>query len=178
MTMQAQATQVEANAWRSGARRRRATPGSWLRRGLETHISLPLFALLLLVAIWMVTNHFVHSERTAADNAARDSVHELIDTYEAQLARNLGGIDQTLDRDEQLAPFAKRGRTYLWMATMASVLLILVVTVVCVWSWRLTGTQRRIRRAQAPMRPPRKRASTAFSSCAACSTRTARSSTS
>ncbi|WP_426176335.1 bifunctional diguanylate cyclase/phosphodiesterase [Massilia sp. TWR1-2-2] len=68
----------------------------WLGRGLETHISLPLFALPLLAAIWMVTSHFVRIEQAAAHNAARDSVRELIDTYEAQLARNLGGIDQTL----------------------------------------------------------------------------------
>ena len=68
----------------------------WLGRGRETHISLPLFALLLLVAIWMVTAHFVRIEQAAAQNAARDSVRELIDTYEAQLGRSLGGIDQTL----------------------------------------------------------------------------------
>jgi diguanylate cyclase (GGDEF)-like protein/PAS domain S-box-containing protein len=68
----------------------------WLGRGLETHISLPLFALLLLAAIWMVTIHFVRIEHGAAQSAARDSVREQIDTYEAQLARNLGGIDQTL----------------------------------------------------------------------------------
>ncbi len=338
--MPAQTNQVAVSTARGGARRRGSAPGRWLRRGLETHISLPLFALLLLVAIWMVTNHFVRSERAAAEKAARESVHELIDTYEAQLARNLGGIDQTLkvlkyavelkgagaalpdlsakgllpsglvfvvsiadrdgaivasnppaphinvageayfefhrnadtdtpfvsqmlrdaansewhlhftrrindaagrfagiaiieadpayftsgyepsrlgergvlgmfgndgvframrsgdvvswgqqagpklverpadpaaapwdgvmrytsarslhgyplsamvalDRDEQLAPYAKRCRTYRWMATMASVLLILIVTLVCAWSWRLTRTQRRIRRAQA-----------------------------
>ena len=68
----------------------------WLGRGLETHISLPLFALLLLAAIWTITSHFVRIEQAAAQGAARDSVRELIDTYEAQLARNLGGIDQTL----------------------------------------------------------------------------------
>ncbi|MET0856518.1 MAG: EAL domain-containing protein [Telluria sp.] len=68
----------------------------WLRRGLETHISLPLFALLLLVALWMAVSHFVRVERDAADAAARESVNELIDTYEAQLARSLGGIDQTM----------------------------------------------------------------------------------
>ena len=68
----------------------------WLGRGRETHISLPLFALLLLAALWTATSHFVRVEQAAAQSAARDSVRELIDTYEAQLARNLGGIDQTL----------------------------------------------------------------------------------
>jgi diguanylate cyclase (GGDEF)-like protein/PAS domain S-box-containing protein len=328
----------------TGARIHRAAPHSpaplrWLARGRETHISLPLFALLLLVAIWMVASHFVANERAAAQVAARESVHELMDTYEAQLGRSLGGIDQTLkvlkyavelkgaaaalptlagkgmlpsglvfvvsiadrngmivasnppapridvsqqryfavhrssdadtpfvsemlrdaanpewhlhftrrindadgrfngiaiveadpayftsgyersrqgergvlgmfgtdgvframrsgdkvswgqaaglepvespaaavpsawdgvprftsvrrlhdfplsamvalDRDEQLAPFAKRCRTYLWVAAVASLLLIVMVTLVCVWSWQLTRTQRRVRRAQ------------------------------
>ncbi|RSZ57443.1 EAL domain-containing protein [Massilia atriviolacea] len=64
--------------------------------GQETHISLPLFAVLLLVIIWMATDHFIGIERSAAQNAARDSSRELIDTYEAQMQRNLGSIDQTL----------------------------------------------------------------------------------
>src|SRR5450830_1729247 len=74
----------------------RAVLAHWLRRGLETHISLPLFALLLLAAIWSLTFHFIAVERAAATAAALDAVHEMADTYEAQLARNLGGIDQTL----------------------------------------------------------------------------------
>jgi diguanylate cyclase (GGDEF)-like protein/PAS domain S-box-containing protein len=74
----------------------RAVLAHWLRRGLETHISLPLFALLLLAAIWSLTFHFIAAERAAANAAALDAVHEMADTYEAQLARNLGGIDQTL----------------------------------------------------------------------------------
>ncbi|NHZ95304.1 EAL domain-containing protein [Massilia sp. CCM 8734] len=64
--------------------------------GQETHISLPLFAMLLLVMIWMATDHFIGIERTAAQSAARASSLELIDTYEAQMQRNLGSIDQTL----------------------------------------------------------------------------------
>jgi diguanylate cyclase (GGDEF)-like protein len=79
---------------RAGAGKGR--PGRWLRRGLETHISLPLFALLLLVALWMAASHFVRTERLSTQSKVRDSAHELIDTYEAQLARSLGGIDQTL----------------------------------------------------------------------------------
>ncbi|GGX93981.1 EAL domain-containing protein [Massilia dura] len=68
----------------------------WLRLGLETYVSLPLFMLLLLGVIWAATFHFIGNERTAAQTAARDSVMELLDTYEAQVARNLNGIDQTL----------------------------------------------------------------------------------
>ena len=38
----------------------------WLRRGLDTHISLPLFALLLLVAIWLLSLHEIDAERVRA----------------------------------------------------------------------------------------------------------------
>ncbi len=68
----------------------------WLRLGLETYVSLPLFAVLLLAVIWGATLHFIGNERAAAQAGARDSVAELLDTYEAQVARNLNGIDQTL----------------------------------------------------------------------------------
>ena len=72
---------------------------SWARLlglGLDTHISLPLFAALLLCVIAYATNHFIDVERRAAQLAAADSARELIDTYEAQVQRNLGAIDQTL----------------------------------------------------------------------------------
>jgi diguanylate cyclase (GGDEF)-like protein len=70
--------------------------GRWLSRALETHISLPLFALLPLIAIWVVTFHFIDAERRTATAAARDAAHEQVDTYEAQMVRNLTAIDQTL----------------------------------------------------------------------------------
>ena len=72
----------------------------WLRHllesPLETHFALPLFALLPLAAIWIATFHFIDVERRAAVNGARDATHELVETYEAQMARNLNAIDQTL----------------------------------------------------------------------------------
>ncbi|WP_432377244.1 bifunctional diguanylate cyclase/phosphodiesterase [Duganella sp. P38] len=68
----------------------------WLRRGLDTHVSLPLFALLLLVAIWLVTFHQIDADRDLAREAADDSLHEMLGTYEAQVARSVDGIDQTL----------------------------------------------------------------------------------
>ncbi|MYM89307.1 EAL domain-containing protein [Rugamonas sp. FT82W] len=68
----------------------------WLRRGLDTHFSLPLFAFLLLVAIWVVTFHEVDADRVHAREAAADSLRELMGTYEAQVARSLDSIDQTL----------------------------------------------------------------------------------
>ncbi|MES2317291.1 MAG: EAL domain-containing protein [Pseudomonadota bacterium] len=83
-------------AARAIAPRKRKRLARWLGHGLETHISLPLFAALLLVVIWTSTFHFIEIERTAAHGAARNSSRELLDTYEAQVQRNLGGIDQTL----------------------------------------------------------------------------------
>jgi len=68
----------------------------WYGRLLETHVALPLFALLPLLAIWIATFHFIEVERGGAANAARDAVSELAETYEAQVARNLNAIDQTL----------------------------------------------------------------------------------
>jgi len=68
----------------------------WQRRGLDTHVSLPLFALLLLVAIWVVTFHEIDAERAHARDAAADSLQEMLGTYEAQVARSIDGIDQTL----------------------------------------------------------------------------------
>ena len=68
----------------------------WLRRGLDTHISLPLFALLLLVAIWLLSLHEIDVERGRAREAAADTLREVLGTYEAQVARGLDGIDQTL----------------------------------------------------------------------------------
>jgi diguanylate cyclase (GGDEF)-like protein/PAS domain S-box-containing protein len=68
----------------------------WLRRALETHVALPMFALLALVAIWLATFHFIAADREAAVVAARDAAREQADTYEAQMARSLNAIDQTL----------------------------------------------------------------------------------
>ena len=79
---------------RRPARRNRLA--RWLGRGLETHIALPLFALLLLAAMWPLTLRFIDSERQAAGAAAEVATRERLDTYEAQMARSLNGIDQTL----------------------------------------------------------------------------------
>ncbi|MGV7207276.1 EAL domain-containing protein [Oxalobacteraceae bacterium A2-2] len=68
----------------------------WLRRGIDTHVSAPLFSLLLLGAIWGLTWHMIENDRATAQEAAADSLRELLDTYEAQVARGLAGIDQNL----------------------------------------------------------------------------------
>jgi diguanylate cyclase (GGDEF)-like protein/PAS domain S-box-containing protein len=78
------------------AGRRRAALVRLLGRGLETHVALPLFALLLVAALWLATLHMVHEEEAAAREAAVEATRELVDTYEAQMARSLSGIDQTL----------------------------------------------------------------------------------
>ena len=70
--------------------------GRWFGRALETYIALPLFALLPLAAIWIATFHFIEAERVAAADGARDAAREQVETYEAQMARNLNAIDQTL----------------------------------------------------------------------------------
>ncbi|MDY0976903.1 EAL domain-containing protein [Massilia sp. CFBP9012] len=76
--------------------RARRMPARWLALALETHISLPLFALFLLGAMWFGTLHVIEVERRTAAAAARDATQELLDTYEAQMARSLSNIDQTL----------------------------------------------------------------------------------
>jgi diguanylate cyclase (GGDEF)-like protein/PAS domain S-box-containing protein len=68
----------------------------WLNRGLEAPVFLPLFAFLLVCAIFAATFHFSETERTTALRGAGYSTHELMDTYEAQVVRNLDVIDQTL----------------------------------------------------------------------------------
>ena len=73
-----------------------AAPGRWRGLALETHTSLPLFALLLLAAVWGVCLHAIDTERARAEAALTASSAELIDAYEAQMARSLGGLDQTL----------------------------------------------------------------------------------
>ena len=68
----------------------------WLRRGIDTHMVLPLFALILVAVIWSLALQASRNERSVALAGARHSINELIDTYEAHVARNLATIEQTL----------------------------------------------------------------------------------
>ena len=68
----------------------------WLRMCLETHVSLPLFTIVLLAVVWATTLHFIDSEEAAARQVAAESAGEMIATYEAQVARSINGIEQTL----------------------------------------------------------------------------------
>ncbi len=63
---------------------------------LEAYVLFPLFMLALLVVLWFTTMHLIRIENATADRVAADSTLELIESYEAQMIRNLGGIAQTL----------------------------------------------------------------------------------
>ncbi|MDR5826575.1 EAL domain-containing protein [Caballeronia sp. LP006] len=67
-----------------------------MRRALEAHVMIPVFAVFLLAIIWVIVLQLVHTQRMAAEIAASELGRELADTYEAQLVRNLATIDQTL----------------------------------------------------------------------------------
>lgn len=63
---------------------------------LEVPVMLPLGALLLLAAVWVLAIHFIDVELTNTHAEAQLSSREQVDTYEAQMVRSLGSIDQTL----------------------------------------------------------------------------------
>ncbi|KQQ89047.1 signaling protein [Massilia sp. Leaf139] len=75
---------------------RRSALARWLGRGLDTHISLPLFAILLVIGMWILTLRVIDADRAAAHDAVHAATLERVETYEAQMARSLNGIDQTL----------------------------------------------------------------------------------
>jgi diguanylate cyclase (GGDEF)-like protein len=68
----------------------------WLLRWMEAHVWLPLLTLLVLSVLWGFTLHAIEIERARAQVAARELNQELMNTYEVQIVRNLGSIDQTL----------------------------------------------------------------------------------
>jgi signal transduction histidine kinase/CheY-like chemotaxis protein/HPt (histidine-containing phosphotransfer) domain-containing protein len=71
------------------------------RRGLnwvaEPAVLFPVIGLLLLTAIWGATLGILKLKHSDAEHAASVSSRELLDTYEAQVARALHEIDQTLN---------------------------------------------------------------------------------
>jgi len=72
-----------------------------LRRGLnriaEPAVLFPVVAILLLTAIWVSTLGLIRLKYSDAEHAASVSSRELLDTYDAQAARALHEIDQTLN---------------------------------------------------------------------------------
>ena len=65
-------------------------------RVFEPAILFPAMAVLLLAVIWGSTLHLVSIERASAVTKAADSSNELLETYEAQMARSLALIGQAL----------------------------------------------------------------------------------
>jgi diguanylate cyclase (GGDEF)-like protein len=68
-----------------------------LGRATEPQILFPLIALCLLTAIWVTTLSILKVRHSDAEHAAALSSRELLGTYEAQVERSLGDIDQALD---------------------------------------------------------------------------------
>jgi diguanylate cyclase (GGDEF)-like protein len=68
-----------------------------LGRATEPQILFPLIAVFLLAAIWVTTWDVLKVRRADAEHAAALLSRELLGTYEAQVVRSLGDIDQALD---------------------------------------------------------------------------------
>jgi diguanylate cyclase (GGDEF)-like protein len=68
-----------------------------LGRATEPQILFPLVAVCLLVGIWGTTLEVLKVRRADAEHAAAVSSRELLDTYEAQVVRALGEIDEALN---------------------------------------------------------------------------------
>ncbi len=63
---------------------------------IEPNVLFPIFAVLGSFLLWWATLNLIKLERTTAEDAAKDSVQELTETYEAQVVRALREIDQEL----------------------------------------------------------------------------------
>jgi diguanylate cyclase (GGDEF)-like protein len=68
-----------------------------LGRATEPQILFPIIALCLLTAIWGTTLSVLKVRRADAEHAAAVSSRELLGTYEAQVVRALGEIDEALN---------------------------------------------------------------------------------
>lgn len=67
-----------------------------LTRVAEPVVLFPMIAILLLTVIWTATVGLIRLNHTNAEHAASASSRELLDTYDAQVARALHEVDQTL----------------------------------------------------------------------------------
>src|SRR6204780_251024 len=68
-----------------------------LGRVTEPQILFPLIAVFLLTAVWGTTWDVLKVRRADAEHAAAVSSRELLGTYEAQVVRALGEIDEALN---------------------------------------------------------------------------------
>ena len=76
--------------------RERGRLGRWVHRITDPPVLFPALAVLLLGVLWVGTLDLIQVERENARSTARATSQELLDTYEAQVARVLGEIDGTL----------------------------------------------------------------------------------
>jgi diguanylate cyclase (GGDEF)-like protein len=76
------------------------TPGGQPRHKFgplfEPYILIPVFSALLAAVVWTGTYRLIRVESASAEKAALASVNEVVETYDAQMIRNLGTIEQTL----------------------------------------------------------------------------------
>ena len=68
----------------------------WGARLAQPHVLLPTLGVVVLAVIWVTALHMIEVEQRAAERATAGSTLELLDTYEAQMLRNLREIDQAL----------------------------------------------------------------------------------
>lgn len=68
----------------------------WISEATYSYMLFPAFALFILIAAWAVILHLIDVERTGAVHTATVLSQELVATYQAQAARALREIDQTL----------------------------------------------------------------------------------
>jgi diguanylate cyclase (GGDEF)-like protein len=68
-----------------------------LRRLADPAVVFPVTAMMLLTVIWTATVELIKLNRSDAEHVAAGSSQGLLDTYEAQVVRALGEIDQTLN---------------------------------------------------------------------------------
>ena len=67
-----------------------------LGRRINAYVLFPLIAMVVIAAIWWSTFRVIKVEHDGAQRRAAESALEQIETYEAQMIRNLDAIDQTL----------------------------------------------------------------------------------
>ncbi|MEO8315869.1 MAG: EAL domain-containing protein [Pseudomonadota bacterium] len=68
-----------------------------LRRTTEPQVLFPLSALLALTLIWGGTWLYIRLLHTDVEKHALESTQQILDTYEAQMVRSLGNIDQAMN---------------------------------------------------------------------------------
>ena len=68
----------------------------WFGRLMAPEVLFPVIAVICLAVVWGITINLIKVERSNAERSVKASTIELVDTYEAQMLRNLREIDRTL----------------------------------------------------------------------------------